>query len=143
MKKLLYICIAILLFSCKKEDAINEIPTISFVSISPSTANEYVDDINITISYSDGDGDLGENNPDIFNLFIRDNRNFIEYKFRIPELTPDDSNIAIEGEFNIIINGTGITNESTSQQVDYNVYVVDREGNKSNTITTSKITINQ
>lgn len=143
MKKLLYICIAILLFSCKKEDAINEIPTISFVSISPSTANEYVDDINITISYSDGDGDLGENNPDIFNLFVRDNRNFIEYKFRIPELTPDDSNIAIEGEFNIIINGTGITNESTSQQVDYNVYVVDREGNKSNTITTSKITINQ
>ena len=119
------------------------IPVIDFESISPSTAQEYTDDIIITISYTDGDGDLGENNPDIKNLFVEDNRNGIEYQFRIPELTPSGNSITIEGHFNITINGTGITDESSSQKVDYSIYVKDRAGNKSNIITTSEITIQE
>jgi len=121
----------------------SDTPIIDFISISPTTVQEYTDDIIITISYTDGDGDLGENNPDINNLFVEDNRNGIEYKFRIPELSPSGSTIAIEGNFNIKINGSGITNSSTSQQVNYAIYVKDRAGNKSNIITTSSITIQQ
>ena len=143
MRKLIYILISLSLFSCKKDDALSVAPTIEFKSISPSTAQEYIDDINITISYTDGDGDLGENNPDVYNLFVLDNRNGIEYKFRIPELSPNGNEIAIEGNFNIKINASGITNNSTSQQVNYDIYVKDRTGNKSNTITTSSITIQQ
>ena len=143
MKKFLYILILIVLFSCKKEEEVSVIPIIDFESISPNTAQEYIDDIIITISYTDGDGDLGENNPDINNLFVEDNRNGIEYKFRIPELSPSGSTITIEGNFNIKINGSGITNSSTSQQVNYAIYVKDRAGNKSNIITTSSITIQQ
>ena len=143
MKKLLYILILIVLFSCKKEEEVSEIPIIDFESISPNTAQEYTDDIIITISYTDGDGDLGENNPDIHNLFVEDNRNGIEYKFRIPELSPSGSTITIEGNFNITINGTGITDESSSQKVDYSIYVKDRAGNTSNKVTTSSITIQQ
>lgn len=133
----------LLLFSCKKDDTFSVVPTVEFKNISPTTAQEYIDDINITISYTDGDGDLGENNPDVYNLFVLDNRNGIEYKFRIPELSPNGNEISIEGNFNIKINGTGITDESSSQQVNYNIYVKDRAGNKSNTITTSSITIQQ
>jgi len=121
----------------------SDTPIIDFISISPTTVQEYTDDIIITISYTDGDGDLGENNPDINNLFVEDNRNGIEYKFRIPELSPSGSTITIEGNFNIKINGSGITNSSTSQQVNYAIYVKDRAGNKSNIITTSSITIQQ
>jgi hypothetical protein len=143
MKKLLYILILIVLFSCKKEEEVSVIPIIDFESISPNTAQEYTDDIIITISYTDGDGDLGENNPDIHNLFVEDNRNGIEYKFRIPELSPSGSTITIEGNFNITINGTGITDESSSQKVDYSIYVKDRAGNTSNKVTTSSITIQQ
>ena len=51
--------------------------------------------------------------------------------------------IAIEGNFNITINGTGITSESSSQKVAYSIYVKDRAGNKSNIITTSEITIQE
>ena len=142
MRNLIYILI-ILLFSCKKQDTFNVIPEIEFESITPSTVQEYVDDINITISYADGDGDLGENNPGIYNLFVLDNRNGIEYKFGIPELSPNSNEINIEGNFNIKINGSGITNSSTSQQVNYNIYVIDREGNFSNTVSTSHITIEQ
>ena len=143
MKRLTYILITLLLFSCKKDDALSVVPTIEFQSISPSIAQEYIDDIIITISYADEDGDLGENSPDIDNLFVEDSRNGIVYHFRIPQLAPNENEISIEGNFNIKINGTGITDESSSQQVNYNIYVKDRAGNKSNTITTSSITIQQ
>ena len=143
MKKLLYILILIVLFSCKKEEVISDTPIIDFVSISPTTAQEYTDDIIITISYTDGDGDLGENNPDIYNRFVEDNRNNIIYHFRIPELSPSGSTIIIEGNFNITINGTGITDSTASQKVNYDIYIKDRAGNTSNKVTTSSITIQQ
>ena len=143
MRGLTYILIVLLLFACKKDETLSVVPIIEFKSISPLTAQEYIDDINITISYTDGDGDLGENNPDVYNLFVLDNRNGIEYKFRIPELSPNGNEIAIEGHFNIKINGSGITNGSTSQQVNYDIYVTDRGGNVSNTVSTPYITIEQ
>ena len=138
-----YILIVLLLFACKKDDALSIVPTIEFQSISPSIAQEYIDDIIITISYADEDGDLGENSPDIDNLFVEDSRNGIVYHYRIPQLAPNGNEISIEGNFNIKINGSGITNNSTSQQVDYDIYVTDREGNSSNTVSTTSITIEQ
>ena len=143
MRGLTYILIALLFFACKKEDALSVVPTIEFQSISPSIAQEYIDDIIITISYTDEDGDLGENSPDINNLFVEDSRNGIVYHYRIPQLAPNGNEIAIEGNFNIKINGSGITNSSTSQQVNYDIFVTDRAGNSSNTVSTSSITIEQ
>ena len=133
----------VLLFSCTKDETLSVVPAIEFQSISPSIAQEYIDNIIITISYTDEDGDLGENSPDIDNLFVEDSRNGIVYHYRIPQLAPNGNEISIEGNFNITINGSGITNSSTSQQVNYDIYVKDRAGNKSNTITTSSITIQQ
>ena len=143
MKNIIYLLAIVLIFACEKEQVISDTPIIEFKNISPTTVQEYSDDISITISYSDGNGDLGENNPDIHNLFVEDNRNGIVYQFRIPHLAPDNNSIAIEGDFNITINGSGITDESSSQQLNYAIYVTDRAGNKSNTITTSFITIHQ
>ena len=141
MKNIIYLFAIVLLFSCKKEEEMS--PFLLFESISPTNVQEYTDDIIITIFYSDVDGDLGENEPDIHNLFVEDNRNGIMYQFRIPHLAPDNNSIAIEGNFNITINGSGITDESSSQLLNYAIYVTDRAGNKSNTITTSTITIQQ
>lgn len=143
MKNIIYLLVVVLLFSCKKEEEVSVIPVIDFESISPSIAQEYTDDIIITISYADADGDLGENNPDIDNLFVEDNRNNIVYHFRIPELSPSGSTITIEGNFNITINGTGITDGTASQKVNYDIYIKDRAGNTSNKVTTSSITIQQ
>ena len=144
MKNLLYIFLLIFLFSCKKEDPISDVPPeIDFVSISPIIAQEFSDEISIIISYFDANGDLGENNPDVKNLFVKDNRNDIEYAFRIPELTPIGNAISIQGNFDIKISGTGITDGSTSEKVNYIIYVVDRAENKSNSDTTTFITIQQ
>ena len=143
VRDLLCILLLIFLFSCKKENPISDIPEIEFISISPTIVQEFSDEIIITISYFDANGDLGENDPNVKNLFVKDNRNEIEYAFRIPELTPTGNEIAIQGNFDIKISGTGITDESSSQKVDYDIYVEDRAANKSNTITTSSITIQQ
>lgn len=127
----------------KKEPESTTTPRIEFVSISPSTAVEYVNSITITFSYDDLDGDLGQNDPNVSNLFITDSRNNVIYNYRISQLSPDGSNIHIKGNLNAVIKNTAITDGSTSQQVTYSLSIKDRAGNASNTITTSAITVTQ
>lgn len=142
---ILYMLFGTLLFSCKKDETveISTTPAIEFVSISPGTAVEYQDKITIVISYKDGDGNLGENTPDLKNLFVTDTRNNVTYGFRISQLAPSGSAIAIQGTLSVELKNTAITNGSTSESVSYMVYVKDRAGNASNTVTTSAITVTQ
>jgi hypothetical protein len=131
--------------SCKKKDKTESTvtPQIAFISISPSTAVEYSNSITISFSYDDLDGDLGQNDPNVTNLFITDSRNNVVYNYRISQLAPDNSTIHIKGNLNAVIKNTAITDNSTSQQVTYSLYVKDRAGNVSNTITTTAITVTQ
>lgn len=118
------------------------VPKITFVSISPSNAQAYADPISIIIAYEDGDGDLGENNANVTNLFVTDNRVGIEYPFRINQLGPTlDTKISIKGQLEILLPQTDITDSSKSQSVSYTLFVKDRAGHSSNTITTSAITV--
>lgn len=129
--------------SCKKDEKIetSATPAIEFVSITPSTAIEYQDKITITISYKDGDGNLGENAPDVKNLFLTDTRNNVTYQYRISQLAPSSQAIAIQGTLTIELKNTAITNGAASQAVSFSVFLKDRSGNQSNIITTSAITV--
>ena len=134
----------ILLSSCKKDPpTISITPHIEFVGASSTSILEYQDILTLTISYTDGDGDLGENNPDVHNLFVVDNRIGITYPYRISELAPDNANIPIKGNLEIKLPGIGITDGSTSQSVTYSIYVLDRQRVQSNTVTSPSITIHQ
>lgn len=135
------LCTFLFFVSCKKKkDSITD-PHIDFVSISPSSAVEYVNSITIAISYDDLDGDLGEDNANVSNLYVTDSRNSVQYNYRISQLAPDNANIHIKGNLNIVIKNTAITDGSSSQSVTYSVYLKDRAGNSSNTITTTAITV--
>ena len=144
MKKLfiLFSCVS-LISSCKKDDKIEitATPSIEFISITPATAIEYQDKITITISYQDGDGNLGENSPDVKNLFLTDTRTNVTYQYRISQLAPSAQTIAIKGTLTIELKNTAITNGSASQSVSFSVYLKDRTGNVSNTVSTSTITV--
>lgn len=136
--------VAATLVSCKKtEEEIGPIPSIEFVSVTPQNVHEYTDSLVFTISYRDGDGDLGENSPGAENFFLADSRNNVIYKFRIPQLGPDNSIIAIEGNLNVVLANTAIIDGSASQTFTYSIYVKDRAGNQSNTVTTSSVTVTQ
>ena len=144
MKKLLILfAFLVVISSCKKDEniEISSIPSIEFVSITPSSAIEYQDKITITISYKDGDGDLGENSPDVKNLFLTDTRNNVTYQYRISQLAPSSPAIAVQGILTIELKNTAITNGTASQAVSFSLYLKDRSGNVSNTVTTSAITV--
>jgi hypothetical protein len=129
--------------SCKKDEAIDSnVPTIELESVSSTNVQEG-DPLTFKIKYTDGDGDLGENNPDAHNLFLTDNRVNVTYEYRIQELAPSGSSLIIRGHLNVELNSTAITDGSNSQSVTYSIHVVDREGNQSNTVTSSAITIHK
>jgi len=145
MKKflLLLVIISSVFSSCKKDEPVkyDATPQITFESISPGTVKEFQDSITIVISYTDGDGDLGENNTDSTNLFVTDERINITYPFRIPQLGPGDSQITIKGKLNVVLKNTGITDGSNQQTASYKVFLRDRQYHTSNTVTTTSITV--
>lgn len=147
MKKLLILSSIIgaagyFLSSCNTGEEISEVPEISFESVAPNVVTEYQDSLVFTISYRDGDGDLGENNTDNDNVFVQDSRNQVTYGFRVQQLAPDNANIAIQGNMNVTLPNTAIVNGGTSESVSYTIWVVDRAGNESNKVTSSTVTVN-
>lgn len=140
-----FIVLAIgLLTGCKKEDSISNTPSVKYISITPNPAVKYQDEIVITIEYTDGDGDLGENTADVKNLFVTDSRNNVTSEFRIPQLAPDNSSIIIRGNLNINLPPQGFVDDSNnSETVTYSIYVKDRAGNVSNTVQTGSLTVNK
>ncbi|MFN8285296.1 MAG: hypothetical protein U0V74_01010 [Chitinophagales bacterium] len=134
----------LLLFGCKKEETISNTPKIEFVSIAPNPAIKYQDTVSIAIEITDGDGDIGENTPDVKNVFVTDNRNNVVSEFRLPQQAPDGESIIVRAPVNIHLPPQAFVDDShTSETATYSVYVVDRAGNKSNTIQTATLTINQ
>ena len=136
---LLLMCV---IFSCKKDpEKFAKIPSLEFVKITPSVAAEFVDEVKITVVYRDKDGDIGENDPEVKNLFVTDNRNDVEYSFRIPELTPEGSEIAVEGNFEINLKVLSMVGDQEEESAAFSVYILDRALNKSNSVTTEAITV--
>ena len=138
---LLLFGLSLVFFSCNKDEEIYRPPSIEFKTISPGNIKQYRDSVVIGISYSDNTGDLGENNTEIPNAFVKDLRNNLVYSFRIRQLAPD-ANIAIKGNLEIVVPQVALVNpNSTSESATFEVYVKDRSGLESNKITTSAVTI--
>jgi hypothetical protein len=144
MKKTLWIVLGMLgtLSACTKLAEISEVPEIAFESVVPNVVTEYQDSLYFTVSYRDGNGDLGQNNTDNNNLFIEDSRNQVTYGFRIQQLAPNNADIAIQGNLNVTLPNTAIINGGASESVSYSIWVVDRAGNESNRVSSSTVTVN-
>ncbi|MBK5284173.1 MAG: hypothetical protein JJE25_02130 [Bacteroidia bacterium] len=131
----------VLISSCKKDKPIyNETPEITFVSVSSTNVSSY-DPLTFTILYQDGDGDLGENTDGIHNLFLTDSRFGIPYQYRIKELSPQTP-VIIKGTLTITLNNAKLTGSGTEYAV-FSIYVVDRAGHTSNSVTSPTITVHQ
>ena len=127
---------------CKKDEITFPVePKIEIVGTTPSSPKQYTDPLIITIQYEDGDGDLGENNDLVKNCFVTDNRIGITYEYRIKQLAPTGTSIAIEGNLDIDLGGQVLTDNSLQQNATYTLYVVDRAGHKSNLATTGTVVI--
>jgi hypothetical protein len=135
------VVIAVLLAGCKKEEVMPSAPEIAFVSMSTQNVQEFEERVTVRFSYKDGDGDLGQSDPDNYTLWVKDARLEGTDGYHIPPLAPEDAEVPIQGELEVELNALFLLGNSGQEETSYTMYVVDRAGNRSNEFTTGTITI--
>ena len=141
MNKLLTLIAILVLFSCKKDEPYSTTPEIEFISLTPSSTDEFSNNITLKISYKDGDGDIGYVDPDIYSLFIKDARLPRADEYHVQPLTPPDQPIQIEGELSINLAGLFVLGSDSTETTRFTVKLRDRAGNWSNEVVSTNITV--
>lgn len=144
MNKVVIFLFVIALSACKKEkvEVMPKEPSIELISVGPAQITEFQTPVMLRFSYKDGDGDLGRSDPDDHSLWVKDSRLSVADGYHIIPLAPPDHEIAIQGELVVELSPLFLLGNSDQEVMTYSFYVEDRAGNRSNTITTSAITIN-
>lgn len=126
--------------SCKREDfSFGVAPQINLLETTPLRVKSLKDSISFVLEYLDGDGDLGENAPDLKNLFAEDLRTGLVYGFRLRQLVPGQARVPIKGTLRFSIKHTFITDGTAPERVRYRIYLMDRAGNRSNEVISPEI----
>ena len=146
MKYLLHITVLLVLFTTcrKKEEDIIELgpePQIEFVSLDPMVVENFKNSVTLTISYKDINGDLGNENPDVYALSVKDSRLELEDWYHVPPLSPPGYEIPIQGNLNIVLNSMFILGNGDIEYASLTVKIRDRAGHWSNVINTPSIVI--
>ena len=137
----LFLFVAII-SSCIKPPDYPDEPVIEFFSLNSNLLIEQQDDLIITFSFTDGDGDLGS--EDSLNVFLEDMRvpGFIR-PFKIPFIPPRGHHKAISGEIQLTLpsNTVSCVLNPEMDTLVYSITIEDRAGNVSNAILTPDILI--
>lgn len=137
----------IVISACNKEDDLpgepmSVIPEIELISTGPSTVVALKDSIEFLLHYQDGDGDLGYNSPDSLSIYITDNRIELTEALFVPLLAPEDASVSIQGELLVELHNTILIDpDADTESVTFSIYLRDRTGNVSNTVTSAPITV--
>lgn len=132
-------------------------PQIEFIGFSKSELEQGSlnnDSLTMIISFTDGDGDLGSP-PETAekNLFVIDNRTGeIFNSFKTPVIPEEGVGNGVSGEIRVLMFTTCCIFPDNippcespdlypSNEITFDVYIIDRAGNESNTITTPVVTL--
>ncbi|MEE9438754.1 MAG: hypothetical protein V3V14_07110 [Saprospiraceae bacterium] len=143
------------LVECINAPDYSDTPSISFIGFSKNTLVQGFnsDTLILSIGFKDGDGDIGFGNQSGENIFLTDNRTGDVFdRFRIPSIPEEGANNGVAGEINMVLLTTccifpdNIPNCEKPEQyptndLSFTIYIVDRAGNKSNSIVTPDITL--
>ncbi|TVQ44241.1 MAG: hypothetical protein EA362_10320 [Saprospirales bacterium] len=129
--------------ACSDDDGpvLDVVPKIELLGISSDTIVEFEDVLVISIQYSDGDGDIGFEDPDINSIFVRDARLEDYDGFYIGPVAPPDQEIPVTGTLNIEFPALFLFGTGATENTRFYVYLVDRAGNESNEVITQTVTI--
>lgn len=144
-------------FACTKETttivevndpnpSLPEEPSITLVSISSNAVKASQDSISFIIEYTDGNGDLGTEDPDETSIELVDQRDAqtLVFRYHLQPLAPVGSVISITGELNIVLDHTILLDENNdTETTTFSIRLKDRAGNWSNTVETETITISK
>lgn len=143
-------------FGCTQDPGFSDVPEITFLSFSKTEMNQNslnTDSLFLTFSFKDGDGDLGVEGSVSETIIVKDNRTGETFdRFKLPEIPPVGAQNGIEGEITLKVFTTCcIFPDSTppclappdfpTNDLNFDIYMVDAAGNMSNTITTDFITL--
>lgn len=132
----------IVLHSCKKDtEEGDRVPTIEFVSISESTVVSFENEVSLSLSYADNNGDIGYTDPDEPSLRVKDARLSESDWYHVPPLTPNSQELSISGTFSVQLNTLFLLGNAQQEITNFSIQLQDREGNWSNTIVTPDILI--
>jgi hypothetical protein len=163
--KIILICFllgATVLSSCIKKDEFPIVPAIQWEGYSVIRNSAGYDSLAfLKISYTDGDGNIGLNDWDTvapykYNFFVKmfqmKNDSLqeiifpdtsINFNARIPILTPTGKNKNIKGEIEMMIEIYYASAILTSDTIAFELYIQDRDLNKSNTIITPLLQVSR
>lgn len=160
---ILFLGVFLLLFaSCIKTRDISPIPAIEFKDFIKSSN---LDSAQLIIGFKDGDGNIGLKQSDTTGIYSKNNfyhyniymRYFykkadgtfeqfvlpsgdtLEYKYRIPDITPEGQDKTLDGEMEITLFSPYYYPGHTV--VRFDVFIIDQEQNKSNVISTPEINV--
>jgi len=136
-----FIVVLLVFASCERPPELSSTPRIEYLSVEFKVVENGQDSLIVTVSFEDGDGDLGNEDPDVNSLFILDSRLEQHDVYYIPPLSPQGSEPAITGILLVNIEPIFILGSGDKESAIFSLYIVDRAGNESNIIETPKITI--
>lgn len=147
-KYLLVFCGFLLLMACRKKNettlpTVPNEPVLKFESVNKTNVKAFADSLVFLVSYTDGDGDLGDFSSDSLSLFLMDTRSATLYeRYHISPSVPSNVKVAIQGTFRIVLDHTILLNaNSTSETTVFKIKVKDRAGNWSEAVSSPTITI--
>lgn len=139
----------ILFFGCAKAPNYSNIPEINFISMSKNEVIQFKDTLNITIGFTDGDGDIGSDTT--INLILTDSRDGSqENKYIIPKIPPLGAKNGISGEISFPITQTCCifpdgaipctpNTKYPKDSLSFKIQIKDAAGNLSNQVETPRI----
>ncbi len=141
------LCIGLL--ACNNKPIFPIEPRIEYIDMQPLEVSETSANNKITIqfSFTDGDGDLGDEvGGDKTSLIVIDNRtqfpdSLRTFRFQVPDLRPNTQKPSIMGKMSVEVLQTPLTPGTLKDSTSFTVYIIDQAGHKSNEIVTDKVYI--
>ncbi len=151
----LFIITALAVTACTKEPDFPPEPEISFERIDSNVIRQAVDSAFVVINFMDGDGDIGssENDRNIFLIDTRSSQGNDTIRRSMPQVPNFGNDSGISGEIRLPVSTcctpppgaagclpvSDAFPEFQRDTVIYQVFITDRAGNQSNTITLEPI----
>jgi hypothetical protein len=139
----MFVFVMLFLVACTKDDDIeySDVPEIQLLELSHDTIRQYQDVLVIRISYKDGDGDIGFENPQEYALHVRDIRLEAFDGFYVGPLAPPEANVPIQGELTIEFPSLFLFGSASLEQTKFEIKMIDRAGHESNLLQTDFVAI--
>jgi hypothetical protein len=133
-------------FACKKKDnlIISDLPSIELLSINKTEIKEFTDSLVFTVSYRDGDGNLGTESPDSTVIEIIDNRDpqNLVFGYHLSPRSPNGTSLIVQGQLQLVLKNIIILNSAnTTESTVFSIRIKDRAQNWSNRVETGEISI--